>query len=159
MSDRAADLAARFRTLNDELIAFVESCPDENWRKVCPGEQWPVGVVVRHVAASHFGAIGLAKMLVAGEKLPELTESAINRMNLKHAEKHRLCTRDDVLKILRGDGASAAEYVAGLRGADLDRTGHVAVAGGDMTVEQIIEHIILRSAGEHLANVKAAAGA
>lgn len=159
MNDRAAGLAARFRTLNDEAIAFVKSCPDEVWSKVCPGEQWPVGVVVRHVAASHFGAIGLVKMVVAGEKLPELTGEAIDRMNMKHAEKYRLCTRDDVLKILREDGASAAEYVAGLRDADLDRTGLIAVAGGDMTVEQIIEHIILRSAGEHLFNVKAAADA
>ena len=65
----------------------------------------------------------------------------------------------DVLKILRENGASAADYVAGLRDADLDRTGHIAAAGGDMTIEQIIEHIILRSAGEHLAHAKAAAGA
>ncbi len=159
MSNRAADLAVRFRAFNDELITFVESCPDEDWRKVCPGEQWPVGVVARHIVASHIGAIGLAKMLVAGEKLPELTGGAIDQMNLKHAEKHRLCTRSDVLKILRENGASAADYVAGLRDADLDRTGHIAAAGGDMTIEQIIEHIILRSAGEHFAHVKAAAGA
>ena len=158
MSDRAADLAARFRTLNDELIAFVENCPDGDWRKLCPGEQWPVGVVARHVAASHFGAIGLVKMAVAGEELPELTAGAIDRMNLKHAEKHRLCTRDDVLKILRENGASTVDSVARLRDADLDRAGHIAAAGGDMTVEQIVEQIILRSGGEHLAHVKAAAG-
>ncbi len=159
MSNRAADLAERFRDFNDELIAFVEKCPDEDWSKVCPGEQWPVGVVARHIAASHIGAIGLAKMLVAGEKLPELTGSVIDQMNLKHAEKHRFCTRTDVLKILREQGASAADFVAGLRDADLDRTGHIAAAGGDMTLEQIVEIIILRSAGEHLAHVKAAAGA
>ena len=158
MSNRAADLAGRFRAFNDELNGFVGSCTDEDWSKVCPGEQWPVGVVVRHIAASHIGAIGLVKMEVAGEKLPELTAGVIDQMNLKHAEKHRLCTRSDVLKILRENGASAADYVAGLRDADLDRTGHIAVAGGDMTIEQIIEQIILRSAGEHLAHVKTATG-
>jgi hypothetical protein len=159
MSKRAADLSERFRAFNNELIRFVENCPDESWRKVCPGEQWPVGVVARHIAASHFGALGLAKKMVAGEKLPELTEGVIDQMNSKHAEKHCLCTRDEVLVILRENGASAADYVAGLRDTDLDRIGHIAAAGGDMTTEQLIENIILRSGGEHFANVKGAAGA
>jgi hypothetical protein len=159
MSNRAADLAERFKTFNDELIRFVENCPDENWRKVCPGEQWPVGVVARHIAASHYGALGLAKKMVAGENLPELTEGVLDQMNSKHAEKHRLCTRDEVLKILRETGSSAAAYVAGLRDTDLDRIGHIAAAGGDMTTEQLIENIILRNSGEHFANVKDAAGA
>jgi len=159
MSKRADDLAERFKAFNNELIRFVENCPDEEWRKVCPGEQWPVGVVARHIAASHYGALGLAKLMVAGEKLPELTEGAIDQMNSKHAEKHRLCTRDEVLKMLRETGTSAAAYVAGLRDTDLDRVGHIAAAGGDMTTEQLIENIILRNSGEHFANVKGVAGA
>ena len=85
MSNRAADLAGRFRAFNDELNGFVGSCTDEDWSKVCPGEQWPVGVVVRHIAASHIGAIGLVKMVVAGEKLPELTAGVIDQMHVMHA--------------------------------------------------------------------------
>jgi hypothetical protein len=98
-------------------------------------------------------------MIVAGEKLPDLTGAAIDRMNVKHADKHRDCTRDEVLKSLRENGGSAVGYLAGLGDADLDRIGHVAAAGGDLTVEQIIENIILRSAGEHLDHAKTAAGA
>ena len=158
MGKRTIDLAERFKALNDEMIAFVEACPDEKWRKACPGEGWPVGVVIRHVAASHFGALGLVKMIVAGEKLPDLTGDAIDRMNLKHADKHRDCTRDEVLKSLREIGGSAVGYLAELGDADLDRIGHIAVAGGDLTVEQIIENIILLSAGEHLDHAKAATG-
>jgi hypothetical protein len=158
MNKRTIDLAERFKTLNNEMIAFVENCSDENWRKECPVEQWPVGVVARHVAASHFGALGLVKMIVAGEKLPDLTGAAIDRMNLKHADKHRDCTRDEVLKTLRENGGSAVDSMAGLDDADLDRIGHVAAAGGDLTVEQIIENILLRSAGEHLDHAKAATG-
>ncbi|NJD61163.1 MAG: DinB family protein [Deltaproteobacteria bacterium] len=156
MSQRAIDLAERFKTFNNEWIEFVTNCSDENWKKVCPGEQWPVGVVARHVAASHYGALDLAKMMVTGEKLPDLTQEVIDRMNYKHAEKHRHCTRDDVLELLREHGTSIAEYVAGLRDADLDRTGHIAAAGGDMTTEQLILNIIIRNGGVHLANAKAA---
>lgn len=159
MSKRTIDLAERFNALYNEMIAFVENCSDENWRKVCPGEQWPVAVVARHVAASHFGALGLVKLIVAGEKLPDLTGAVIDQLNFKHAEKHRNCTRDEVLKTLRENGGSIVDAMAGLSDADLDRIGHVAAAGGDLTVEQIIETIILRSAGEHLAHTKAATGA
>ena len=159
MGKRTIDLAERFKALNNEMIAFVENCSDENWRKVCPGEQWPVGVVARHVAASHFGALGLVTSIVAGEKLPDLTVAVIDQLNFKHAEKHRNCTREEVLKTLRENGGSIADAMAGLSDADLDRSGHVPAAGGDLTVEQIIETIILRSAGEHLAHTKAATGA
>lgn len=158
MSKRAIDLADRLKAFNDEVIAFVKKCPDEDWRKVSPGEQWPVGVVARHIAASHFGALGLAKMMVAGEKLPELTEGVIDHLNSKHAEKHCNCTQDEVLKTLRENGTSVADYVGGLSDADLGRPGHIAAAGGDLTTEQLIVKIILGSAGEHFAHVKAATG-
>jgi hypothetical protein len=159
MSKRAIDLSERFKTLNNELIGFVQSCSDENWRKVCPGEQWSVGVVARHIAASHYGALGLAKMMVTGEKLPDLTQDVIDQLNHKHAEKHRHCTREEVLASLRKNGASIADYVAGLSDTDLDRSGHIAAAGGDMTTEQLIMNIIIRAGGEHMANAKAATGA
>jgi hypothetical protein len=64
-----------------------------------------------------------------------------------------------VLKILRENGTAAADYVAGLSDTDLDRSGHIAAAGGDMTTERLIVDIILRNGGEHFANVKAATGA
>jgi hypothetical protein len=159
MSKRATDLAGRFKAFNNELIGFVENCSDENWRKICPDEQWSVGVVARHIAASHYGALGLAKMVVAGEKLPELTEGVIDQLNSKHAEKHRLCTRDEVINSLRENGASVADYVAGLSDTDLDRSGHIAAAGGDMTTEHLIVNIILGSGSEHFAHAKAATGA
>ena len=159
MSKRAIGLAERFKAFNNELIAFVKNCSDEDWCKVCPGEQWPVGVVARHIAASHYGALGLAKMMVAGEKLPEFTEGVIDQMNSKHAEKHRHCTQDEVLKTLRENGTSVADFVAGLSDTDLDRSGHIAAAGGDMTTEHLIVNIIIRSGGEHFANAIAATGA
>jgi uncharacterized damage-inducible protein DinB len=159
MSRRAIELAERVKAFNNELIEIVRNCPDENWRRECPGERWSVGVVARHIAASHYGVIGLAKMIVAGEKLPGLTEDAIDQMNSKHAEKHRNCTRDEVLGALRENGTSLADFVAKLSDADLDRSGHLAAVGGDMTTEQLIVNIILRSGGEHLANARDATGA
>jgi hypothetical protein len=48
------------------------------------------------------------------------------------------------------------DYVAGLSEAELDRTGHLALAGGELTAQQFIEAVVLKSGGEHLASMKAA---
>jgi hypothetical protein len=156
MGKRAMELAERFKAFNEEVIRFVTDCTDENWGKASPGEQWSVGVIIRHIAASHFGALKLAKMMVAGEPLPELTAAAIDQMNAKHAEAHRHCTRDEVLGVLRESGASVARFVAGLRDEDLDRKGHIAAVGGDMTAEQVVGIIMIQSGKEHLASAKSA---
>jgi hypothetical protein len=101
MSERAKELAQRFMTFNNEVVAFVENCSEENWQKVCSGEKWPVGVVARHITAGHYSAFGLAKMIIDGKQLPELSREAIDQGNAQHAQKHANCTKDEVLGMLR----------------------------------------------------------
>lgn len=36
MSQRTKSLSERFTGFNNEIIAFVEKCADENWAKICP---------------------------------------------------------------------------------------------------------------------------
>lgn len=50
MGARSKDLADRIRRFNGEVIAFVEGCGDEDWRKTT-AEDWSVGVVARHIGA------------------------------------------------------------------------------------------------------------
>lgn len=158
MSQRAKSLSERFTGFNNEMIAFVEKCADENWAKICPGERWPVGVVARHIAAGHYSAFGLARMIVDGKPLPELTDEAIDRGNEQHSQEHADCTKEEVLGILREKGSAGAEYINGLNDADLDRTANLAVAGGPISAQQFIENIIILSGTEHLTNMKTATG-
>lgn len=158
MRQRAMDLATQFSAFHEEWIAFVTNCPDEGWRKASPEEQWPVGVVSRHVATSHFGVAPLARRMVAGEPLPELTSESIDQMNARHAANHAQCTRDEVLKALRENGSAIADFLAGISDADLDRSAHLFAAGGEMTTEQVVKVVIIQSGREHLAHVKAATG-
>ncbi len=157
MSQRAKELSERFTSFNNEVIGFVEKCSDENWANTCQGEGWPVGVVARHIAAAHYGTLGLAKRIVDGKPLPEITQEVIDQGNSQHAQKHADCTKDEVLGILRENGSSIAEYVGGLDDADLDRTSNFAVAGGTISTQQFFENIIILDGTNHLANMKAAA--
>jgi DinB superfamily len=158
MSPRAEELAKRFTDFNNEFTAFVKSCPEKDWARVCPGENWPVGVVARHVAAGHYRVLGLAKMIVEGRQLPELSHESIDQANAEHAEKHAGCMKDEVLELLRKNSTAISDYIAELDDADLDRTGHLAAAGGPISTQQIIENLVIQSAGEHLASLKAATG-
>ena len=155
MSQRTKELVARFTGFNNEFIAFVDNCSDEDWRKVCSGEGWTVGVVAHHVAAGHFGAIDFVRMIVAGEAIPEITMEAIDQMNAQHAKEHTNCTREEVLALLRKNGSAFASYLEGLSEADLGRTGYLAAIGGDVSAQQLIEMVILQSGGEHLDSMKA----
>ena len=158
MSEKAKNLAQRLGAFSAEVIAFVEGCSEKNWKKACAQEEWPVGVTARHIAAGHFEAVDLARMIAKGEKLPEFTMDQLVAMANAHARQHAACTRDEVLGLLRRNGAALVDYVAGLSDAELDRTGHLALAGGKMSAQQFIEAVILNSGGEHFASMKAAVG-
>ena len=159
MSQRAAELAERFRVFNNEVISLVENCSEENWRKACSGEKWTVAVVAHHLAADHYGALDLAKMIVAGEPLPQLSMEIIDQMNARHAQEHVDCTKSEVLSILRRQGSAVVDYVGGLSETDLDKTGHLALVGGDISTQQFIEKIMINSGTEHLASMRKTTGA
>ena len=152
----AKALKDSFETLNNDLMAFVESCTDEEWKTACPGETWPVGIVARHVADGHYSLLAFMQMIVAGQKLPEMSMDAIDAMNEKHAADHAGCTRDEVLGMLKHNGTKIADYVAGLSDDDLNRTTYFSLAGGDISTAQVMENVLISGCTEHLENMKKA---
>jgi len=158
MSERAQELAKSLRAFNRGVIAFVEGCAEEQWNKVCAWEQWPVGVTARHIGAGHYTILDLVKMIVAGEKLPEITAAQIVEMANRHAVEHADCKKSEVLEVLEKNGEMLAAYVAELKDAELDRSAHLALVKGNVTAQQVVEMVVLQSGGEHFANMKIAAG-
>jgi DinB superfamily len=158
MSQRAKNLGQRLQAFTDEVVGFVQRCSDTDWLKMCE-EGWTVGVTARHIGAGHFRAVGLIKMIVNGEKLPEMTMQQLIDMANEHARQHHGCTRDEVLEVLRQTGAALVGYVTGLSDAELDRTGHMALLGGSVSTQQCLEAVILDSGGQHLSSMKAAVAA
>ncbi len=156
MGEKGKELARRLRAFSDDLIRFVEGCSETNWEKACEKEEWPVGVTARHIGAGHFEAVELVRMIVNGETLPEFTMDQLVAMANEHARQHAGCAQDEVLGLLRRNGAALVDYVAGLSDAELDRTGHLALAGGKLSAQQLIEAVILTSGGEHFESMKAA---
>ena len=159
MTKQGKDLAERLKAFNGDVISFVENCGDENWTKICAWEQWSVGVTARHIGAGHFDVVGLIKMIIDGEKLPELTEEQITQMANQHAREHADCTKAEVLDTLRKNGQVLVGFVEDLADGELDRVAYFSMIGGEISARQFIENVILHSGGKHLANMKMAAEA
>lgn len=156
MTSKAQQLAEQLDQFNETLIQFIQSVPETHWRQPCKGEQWSIGVVARHIGAGHYSSIGLAKMIIAGKPLPDLSEAQFTRMANDHAAKHADCTSEEVLSILAAKGREMVDYVAGLSDADLAASAYIEEFGGEITVKQILKAINLKSAGKHLESMRAA---
>ena len=153
METKAQNLSAQLADLNNRLIHFVENCSEADWGRPS-AEEWPVGVVARHIAAGHYDALDFVQKMVAAEPLPELTMEAIVASANEHARKHADCTRSEVMELLRRNGAHMQQHVAGLSDSQLAATGRIDAMGGEVSVQQFLDMVILQSAGEHFQNMQ-----
>jgi hypothetical protein len=136
----------------------VQSLSDEDWKKSCQWEAWPVGVTAHHLGAAHFAIQGMLGMIIKGEDLPPLTMDQINAKSKQDAQAHLDCSQSEVLELLRNNGAKLAAFVAGLSDEDLDRQGSMPAFGGDVSAEQLIEYVIFQSASQHFDSMNTAIG-
>ena len=156
MSGQAKDLAKRLQVFNDEVIAFVGNCSEEDWLKSCHKEEWTVGVTARHIAAGHYRIKSLAGTIIDGGALPEITPEEVVRNANTHAREHAGCTREEVLGLLKENGRALVDYVSGLKDEELARSARFSLVGGEISAGKFLETVILSSAGGHFTSMKEA---
>ncbi len=154
MTERAEALATKFEAANNDLIATVEAASDEQWKTVCAEEGWSVGVVAHHIAGGHPLIAGLVGALASGVDIPALTMEQIDQSNKEYAVEFASVNKDETLEMLRTGGAAAAVAVRGLSDEQLDRTSTVMAGAPDMSVEQVIENVLIHSVTGHHASIK-----
>jgi len=148
----------RARTMvdaNEELVAFVESCSDADWAKICEGETWPVAVVAYHVAAGHRVVAGWIEELLAGGV--SLTRDELDAANRAMAAQRADVTPAEVVDVSRRNVQMLAATLRRLSDDDLRATAPFGPAGGTMVP---VDHVAgSRSHLDgHLASMRAAAG-
>ncbi|HET8630214.1 MAG TPA: DinB family protein [Thermomicrobiales bacterium] len=151
-------LAAEFEAVNDALIATVERCTDEEWRRPSAEEGWPVGVVAHHIASVHHDFIGLVGALAAGKtRSPGSSMADVDESNARHARDFAAVGKAETLAALRENAAALARLLRGLTDEQLERTAGV-FGGHDLSVAQVLEWIVIGHAREHLASIRATLG-
>jgi hypothetical protein len=158
MGARADMLAKQFETKASELSGTIEKLSDADWKKVTAAEKWPVGVTAHHVAGSHEPISGMAKTVASGQALPPFTMAMLDEMNAKHAKDFAGCTKAETLALHQKGVTSAAAIVRGLSDAELDQTGVLLTGMDKMTVQQIVEGVLINHVAEHLESIRATVG-
>ena len=157
MSNRAEELAKRFEQTNDEVIAAVQGCSDEQWRKTCSGEQWSVGVTAHHIGTSQVPIAGLVRAVATGQPVPSLTQEMLGAGNAEHARQFAGCTKEETVELLRRGGREAADILRGLSDEQLDNGAELPLLGGRRTsAAEIAEMALIGHPTSHLESIRAA---
>ena len=158
MAAKAEALAKQFETKVHDATAVIEKLSDADWKKVTAAEQWPVGVVAHHVAQSHEGISRIVKTVASGQPMPHFTMDMLHQMNAQHAKEHASCTKAETLALHKRNAAAAAAVVRGLSDAELARTGTLLAGNPAMSVEAIVNAILINHIDDHFGSIRKTLG-
>jgi hypothetical protein len=154
-SERAIALAEEFVASNDAVVAFAQSCDDVQWVTMVPGEDWPVGVVIHHIAEGHAQMAHWLTAMVAGDGVPD-TNDDIDGRNVTHAERSATVSIAETVALLQENSRQIETFIRQLSDEELDRTAPFGPAGGQsLPVFQLVSASFGHAQG-HLAHAEAA---
>jgi hypothetical protein len=155
MAAKAEALAKQFETKIQEATTVFERLTDADWKKTT-SEKWSVGVTAHHLAGSYEGISGIIKTVSGGKSLPNFTMDMLHDMNAKHAKEFANVSKAETIALHKKNAATAAAVVRGLSDAELAKSGTVLTGMPPMSVEQIVNGILLNHVEEHLKSIRAA---
>jgi uncharacterized damage-inducible protein DinB len=157
MAAKSEALAKQFEAKAQEVTGVLERLSDADWKKTTSSEKWTVGVVAHHMAGSHEGISNIIKAVAAGKSMGNFTMEMLHDMNAKHAQEHAGAGKAETIALHKKSAATAAAVVRGLSDADLGKSGTVLSGMPPMSVEQVINMILLNHIEEHLKSIRATA--
>ena len=154
MGSRAEALASRFEQVNQDVIAAVDGCSEQQWRQKSGAEDWSVAVTAHHIAGSYVPIARLLRRVALGQEVPVLSREQIDQGNAASAERYANCTQAETLDLLRSAGAEAASIVRALSDEQLDRAAWVNHQGATLSAQQLAERVLIGHTQEHLSSIR-----
>jgi hypothetical protein len=154
-SERGTALAEDFAAANQEVVAFAQSCSEVEWALEVPEEQWPVGVVVHHIAESHEHGLQWLSLMARGQAVTD-TATGIDDDNAAHAARAATIGRDETLGLLEANATALERALRALSDEELDRTAPFGPADGRELSTVALAAVAARHPREHLAHARAA---
>ena len=158
MSRRVELLAKRIEEGADYLAAFVEGLSESEWNlPVSATDRRSIGVIVHHVANVYPIEIDLARAILRGGAVTDVTWAMVAQLNGKHAGEQTNVTRAAALELLRRNSREAAAAVRAFNDEELDQAAPFSLSyGAPMTAQFVIEDHALRHSWHHLARIRVA---
>jgi hypothetical protein len=122
---------------------------------VTAAEQWPVGVVLRHIARSFEVYPGFIQRVANGQPMPaQYNWDDIHRSNAEQAIAWANAPQEETRALLRRHGDALADCVRLLTDEQLDRTAISPLTGKTLSTEAFAEGM-LGHARAHLTSARA----
>ena len=152
MSETAQQLSAGLETANNSVMAFVESCSDEEWERHSEHEGRDVKTVIRHIAGGYHVQGLILQAMVAGTWVP-LTDEVVNASNARFDAHDGSFTKAEALEKLSARATQLAVSIGALTDADLAKTAIYHDGYEPWTIEELINRNGIGHAEEHLAGI------
>ncbi|HUG16844.1 MAG TPA: DinB family protein [Thermomicrobiales bacterium] len=149
-------MAERFHRARQEFIRVIDSCDASQLQAHCHGEQCTVAALASHVAGFHALGAQWVQQAVRGEELPTITMNDIDAMNAEQTVRDANRSPQDILQELREHGGAAEQVVRSVSDDDLDRTVQFPLLGGAVSIQRLIEIVVIGDVEGHLKSIKAA---
>lgn len=159
MGMRAGMLADQYTQMNNDLIATVEGCSDDQWAAKCPDTGWSANVQAHHIASSQPFIAGFLGKVANGEQVTPVTMEMIDQGNAQHAEQFANVSKDDTLTALRANGEQIGGWLRSLSDEQLDRQGAFLAGMPESSVEGMIRFLTFGEIERHGATMRQAVGA
>jgi hypothetical protein len=131
------ELSEQLEQAIGDAASFAQSCSADEWATIVPGEDWPVGVVIHHIAVGHDLVSRWIEQAREGRPI-DVTAEAIDEGNARHAKEAAGVGVEETVELLRANGAAVVELLRSLDEKDLDNATPFAPAGGQpFSVEQL----------------------
>jgi hypothetical protein len=150
---RSGALADDFAAANAAVIAFTRSGTAAQWGAVVPGEEWPVGVVIHHIAEGHALSLRWLETMAQGDAVIDSADD-IDARNVEHAARCATISQEETAALLVENGTRTEAALRRLSDDQLDRTAPFGPAGGHPLPVAQLAAVTARHALEHLGHAR-----
>lgn len=158
VSKRAQELASRFEQASDAFVSVVARLDEEQWRVFCPSEGRTVAALARHVAGGYRHQTTAFRSLAEGRPVHTWTWALLDQSNAEDGKTFANCDQGETVRLLQEGARDAVDMIRALSDEQLERTGVYIEELPPMTVDRMIERIMVGHPRSHLESILVAVG-
>jgi hypothetical protein len=156
MTTRRDAFGSELEAVYAEFGDTLDQIPDNKWQAVAPVDGRQINVLLDHAVNTNILVAQMIEGLIAGGSFPSITGDDIEHGNQQHMAKASAVSRAEVQAKLNEAQATSHSLVSKLTDDVLDRSEYFGPFGGDVSVETIVQVILVDHVREHLGSVQSA---
>lgn len=156
MNARAEALAGKVEQANRSLIETITGSTPDQWGAKCADGDWSQGFAGYHAAASVGNIADMVKGMASGQAFTPVTFAQIDEGNAGVHKEHASASQDEALELAKSNSPGAVEMVRNFTDEELDRKVTLAVGLPEMTVEQVVEMLMVGHTAGHTESINKA---